>query len=255
VIGRAGLFLFLTLLFTGVFLAGIGATAYWLLLRTLPPEVVVPDVGGLSVVEAQQRLEQKGLGLLVSGEQPSAEVPAGHVIVSKPPPGRRVRRGRNIEVILSTGRELVEVPNVVEQPLESARRRLEQVGLHVGLEQRVWNDLVPEGHVVNQSPAPGIRVEKGSEVVLMVSRGPRPREEEVLPPEAGEVKTALVRVVIPPTPPTQHLEIIVRDDLGEHKVVDRYCSGGDEIATEVKGVGEVVVEVYLNEKLVTRRRL
>lgn len=254
-LARGMLLLTLSLLLTLVMLGSVGGMTYWVLLRTLPPEVQVPDVLGQPLEVAQRELSSRGLRLVITGAQADSQVPQGCVLAMKPPPGRMVRRGRQIEVLLSRGKELVAVPNVMEQPLEVARERLEEAGLHVGLEQEVWNDFVPEGHVVTQSPPPGVQVEKGSEVALAVSLGSRP-EAEKEGTTSPTRKSALVRVVVPPNPATQHLQILVRDENGIHTIMDRFCYGGEEVTTHVEGTGEeVVVEVYLNGRRVTQRPL
>jgi len=72
----------------------------------------------------------------------------------------------------------VEVPGVVAQSQDQARRQLEQRGLKV--EVREDRDAsAPNGTVVGQDPAPGTNVQRGATVTLRVSRpresGPAPK--------------------------------------------------------------------------------
>ncbi|MDQ7793669.1 MAG: Stk1 family PASTA domain-containing Ser/Thr kinase [bacterium] len=140
------------------------------------PEVIVPNVVGVSMVQAERRLAEFRLSGRVVGEQFHEEAPPGQVLRQRPEAGVLVREGRVIELWISRGRELVEeVPNVVGLPIREARLALFQEGLTVGGELPVYSDEIPAEFVVAQSPAPGTRgLIKGSPIYLDVSLGPEP---------------------------------------------------------------------------------
>jgi len=91
-------------------------------------------------------------------------VPLDHVIAATPSTDP-VRPGDTIVLTLSKGEDLVEVPNVITgQTIAQAREQLEALGFTV-------TSNVPaflEGAVVAsvQSPAPGDRLKRGSEVTV-----------------------------------------------------------------------------------------
>ncbi len=124
----------------------------------------VPDVTGLPVAEAEAAIT--GAGLAVSRAEPefSDEVPLDHVIAATPATDP-VRPGDTIVLTVSKGEDLVEVPNVITgQTIAQARGQLEALGFTV-------TSNVPaflEGAVVAsvQSPAPGERLKRGSEVTV-----------------------------------------------------------------------------------------
>jgi len=124
----------------------------------------VPDVTGLPVAEAEAAIT--GAGLAVSRAEPefSDEVPLDHVIAATPATDP-VRPGDTIVLTVSKGEDLIEVPNVITgQTIAQAREQLEALGFTV-------TSNVPEfleGAVVAsvQSPAPGERLKRGSEVTV-----------------------------------------------------------------------------------------
>jgi len=137
------------------------------------PEVLVPDLQNLSLVEAQAMVQRANLALQVVQEAYSDTVPAGAIISQDPPPERRVKEGRTVNVVVSLGPELIQVPNVVGRELEEARLLLEQARLRAGAVREVFHPEAKPGTVINQEPQPGVRVERGSSVSLVVSKGPQ----------------------------------------------------------------------------------
>lgn len=124
----------------------------------------VPDVTGLPVAEAEAAIT--GAGLAVGRAEPefSDEVPLDHVIAATPATDP-VRPGDTIVLTVSKGEDLVEVPNVITgQTIAQAREQLEALGFTVA--SNVPSFL--EGAVVAsvQSPAPGERLKRGSEVTV-----------------------------------------------------------------------------------------
>jgi serine/threonine-protein kinase len=67
---------------------------------------------------------------------------------------------------------MVSVPEVGGKPLGQAQSVLRDAGLESVVEE-AWSDA-PEGTVVGQDPKPGVSVEKGSQVRLVISKGPEP---------------------------------------------------------------------------------
>ncbi|MBW3578514.1 MAG: Stk1 family PASTA domain-containing Ser/Thr kinase [Actinobacteria bacterium] len=67
------------------------------------------------------------------------------------------------------------VPRVIGEPIAIAYGTLEAYGLTPRTAaDGVYHDTIPDGHVVDQDPAPGDEVEDGAVVVLTVSRGVQP---------------------------------------------------------------------------------
>jgi serine/threonine-protein kinase len=152
-------------------IGALGAAAWSLVGFLEVPEVKVPSIEGMALVEAQRELANAGLDWQVqTGGQYSLTVPAQAVISSKPPPGTPVKKGRRIDLVLSKGKETRQLSDVRNRPLEEARAILETDNFKVDVTQR--SAQAKEGTVIDQLPAPLTPVEAGSMVRLIVSSGP-----------------------------------------------------------------------------------
>jgi len=78
-----------------------------------------------------------------------------------------------VRALLPPPTELVGVPNVVGDPEDDAVDTLEGAGFEVQVETE-FDPEVSRGLVISQDPPAGDRVEEGTEVTLVVSRGPPP---------------------------------------------------------------------------------
>ena len=76
-----------------------------------------------------------------------------------------------VRSLLPPPTELVTVPNVVGQPEEDAVETLEDAGFEVQVDEE-FNEEVQRGLVIEQDPPANDRIEEGSEVTILVSRGP-----------------------------------------------------------------------------------
>jgi serine/threonine-protein kinase len=135
-------------------------------------EVVVPDLRGKPVEQAQAILADAGLRLEVLRREHHDRYPVNTVLDQTPPPGMRVREGRVIQVVVSQGPEMVQVPDVTNRPLHEARILITQARLRLGEVREAYHDRVPRGVVIAQEPAAQARVPRSSTVRLVVSKGP-----------------------------------------------------------------------------------
>jgi len=128
-----------------------------------PRPVVVPNVVGKTYDKAVETLGTKRFAVNRSDAY-SDSVEAGRVIRQDPVPGEEAPRDSTVEVVVSRGPDVVEVPNVLGEAVEDAVRILEQVG--VQLEDVV--NYRPGRAVRRQEPAPGTRVRRGEPVRLFM---------------------------------------------------------------------------------------
>jgi serine/threonine-protein kinase len=130
------------------------------------PQVEVPRVVGLLLPEATSRLRDAGLDWRVR-EVFSQEAP-NTVLRQNPPAGEQVAEGSVVELRVSKGENLIDVPNVVGQSESAATQILTDAGFEVS-SVAVFSDQEP-GIVVAQTPNGGQLV-KGSTVEIEVSQG------------------------------------------------------------------------------------
>lgn len=135
-------------------------------------EVIVPDLVGTHKDEAEGELEKLGLKLSVVDEVYSDEYDAGIIVSQRTEPETKVKEGFTIEVVVSKGRQLVKVPNLVNRSIDEIGSILKEAGLKEGAVDFQYSDTVPANIIMKQDPEPFTEVESGTKVNLIVSQGP-----------------------------------------------------------------------------------
>lgn len=136
-----------------------------------PAEILAPSVENMSYEEAAATLRRDNLNIAIDGEEASSDIAEGYVIRQNPPAGTTLRSGATVGVVISTGTEEVEVPDVRNLTAEEARNTLEARGLVIGEQTEAYDDQVAEGRVISQSLLAGEKVAKGETVDLVLSLG------------------------------------------------------------------------------------
>lgn len=137
-------------------------------------EVQVPNLQGMELKEATDKLASLDLKIAVAGRNFSDEIEKDLIISQEPAADQTVKTGREIAVVLSKGPEMVSVPNIVGLSQGDAEIQLRNSGLVLGPVAQNYDDRYALGMVVSQSPAPGAEAAKGSKVNLLVSKGKTP---------------------------------------------------------------------------------
>ena len=168
---RAGLWALL-----GLLLAALVAVLLLVLPGMLnrPPtvqRVAVPEVVGRTLPQAQAALTQAGLRPGTPTEQPSDTVADGSVISVDPTQGAQVPRGTEVRLVVSTGPETVEVPELAGRTQKEAEKALGDAGLDLGDVSKVESTERSKGEVVSSDPAPGDAVAPATKVDLEVASG------------------------------------------------------------------------------------
>lgn len=143
-----------------------------LLVSRGPELFAVPNVVGRGADDARAVLKEAQLAAGKTSEAYDESVPAGRVISQKPLPDKQVRRATQVALVVSRGPAPVDVPSIVGKPAGEAVRILESAGLSGRESGQEFSRGVPAGNVVSQAPAGG-RLERGSEVEFVLSKGPR----------------------------------------------------------------------------------
>ncbi len=136
-------------------------------------ELSVPDVSGQDYDTAKSTLE--GAGFEVNKvEEASSSVEEGKVISTTPASGAAAKAGDTITVKVSTGEEEEQnfvMPNYAGQDQNTAVSELQNTyGCKVTVNQE-YNTTYAAGKVIATSPTAGSAVQKGSEVLIAVSKG------------------------------------------------------------------------------------
>jgi eukaryotic-like serine/threonine-protein kinase len=86
--------------------------------------------------------------------------------------GNEVLPGRVVRVVSSIGPAPRTVPDLVGLTFTDAQATVEPLALGVSEAERQFSDTVPIDTVISQTPLPGEQVERGTGVVVVVSKGP-----------------------------------------------------------------------------------
>ncbi|MGB9013672.1 MAG: PASTA domain-containing protein [Aeromicrobium sp.] len=133
-----------------------------------PTTVTVPAVAGKEEQVATRLLTEAGF-TVETEERADADIAAGRVIESDPAEGTDAEPGSTVTLMLSTGPEQVTIPDLQGFSYDSAKQRLEDLGLKV--KKDTADDQAEANQVINTNPTSGESVEVGSTVTIIVSRG------------------------------------------------------------------------------------
>ena len=146
-------------------------------------EVTIPEVAQRPVEEVVDELTALGLEP-VQIPHTDPEIPVGHVISSDPIAGKRLAVGSEITLVVSTGKPILSVPNVMGMSPVDARHALEEAGFRVEPENEARPSTSDDqDKVVDTDPAPGAQVPSDRPVRLIVGSGP---EEVEVPGVVGQ---------------------------------------------------------------------
>jgi len=134
--------------------------------------VVVPNLVGMDVRQANIIMEENGLASGAVSETHSEQAARGEVMSQAPAPGGIVKRGDMIDLLVSLGRWPVrfKMPYLEGLAPEDAILILERSQLNLGQIRHVQRTDRPKGVVVEQEPSSGYPVISGTLVNLKVNR-------------------------------------------------------------------------------------
>ena len=135
-----------------------------------PERYAVPPLAGRTQGEAEKLLTNARLTLGQVSPAFSETMPTGQVISTLPAADTSVKRATAVALVISKGRQPIEVQNWTGKPADQALKALTDAKLKVATKQD-WSDTVPKGSVISQSPATGTLFQ-GDPVALVVSKGP-----------------------------------------------------------------------------------
>lgn len=126
----------------------------------------VPDVVGLAHEQAELVIE--GAGFAAELVWVDDETARGRVVGTRPAAATPIELAGEIKLLVSAGPPLVEVPELSSRPLADVRETLERLGLRLGTVTESAGGGTP-GTVLDQNPAAGTEVARGTEVTVTVA--------------------------------------------------------------------------------------
>jgi len=132
--------------------------------------VTIPILENRLQADAEKQLTDSGLVVDVQQES-SDSIEAGRVIRSEPGEGEKVDEGSTVALFVSSGADVVTVPDVRGMKKDDAVKQLEGEGVQVGTVEVDHDPDIDADRVTKTDPAIGDEVARDSKVTLYVSDG------------------------------------------------------------------------------------
>jgi len=148
----------------------------WVALRSdlfeSPPEQKqVPNLIGLSEDDARDAIVEAGLSVGDVGFETDAEVAEGLVTRQTPNRDQYVDPSTSVDIVVSSGKPMVDVPFIVGATQDEARQQLRNAKLDPQFTSEDSDE--PQGQVLATNPQAGTSVREGSSVQVTISKGPK----------------------------------------------------------------------------------
>lgn len=141
---------------------------------TAIPDVVVPDVAGYSVIDAENALKNVGFEVNVQTQKEESEtVEKGKVIRTDPVAGRSIKKGSLITLYESLGKEIYVVEDYTGKNSIEVKTLLENVyHLSVKVEEKDGEagKEYSQDEIIGQSVKVGTKLSEGDEIILYVAK-------------------------------------------------------------------------------------
>ena len=136
------------------------------------PNVTVPDVSGMSVVDAEQVLTDAGFVVNTDTIKVADEnYKEGEVVKTDPIKGRSIKKGQSITIYESLGEKKYKVEDFTGKNYIEVKTLLESVhGLVVKVEKKDVenNDDIDDQTIIEQSVSSGTELKAGDEIILYI---------------------------------------------------------------------------------------
>ena len=134
-------------------------------------EITIPDVNGLTIVEAESILKQQGLSVASDLiEKEIDDIEPGKVVGTSPQQGRTVKKGTLISIIIAKETGKITISNYEGQDYKNVQANLTNAGLNVLVEQKKIEkqeqSKYKENTIVSQSALAGTKLDKGDTIIL-----------------------------------------------------------------------------------------
>ena len=148
----------------------IAVCSWWFLIR----QVIIPDVEGMTVQKAEQRLHQQNLRIGKITRVNSQAVDKNRIVSTNPDVSHKTRVSTPINLTVSTGVKQLQMADYVGEDYSSVAANLRRKGFQVHQEP-VYSDDIDKGQIIKQNHKKGTIVKPVSNTIIFrVSAGKEP---------------------------------------------------------------------------------
>ena len=163
-----------------------------------PAKITIQSVEGMDEDAAKKALVKQGFAsknITVTSEY-SSDVDSGKAIRTNPAEGTEVSADSKITLYISKGEkkpDKVAVPPIVGMYASDAAATLAANNLSDGgTSSEEYSDDYAEGTIISQSPEAGEKVNEGTSISYVVSKGPKPADQVKVPSLTGKTLGAAI---------------------------------------------------------------
>ena len=148
----------------------IAICSWWFLIR----QVIIPDVEGMTVLKAEQRLHQQNLRIGKITRVNSQAVDKNRIVSTNPDVSHKTRVSTPINLTVSTGVKQLQMADYVGEDYSSVAANLRRKGFQVHQEP-VYSDDIDKGQIIRQNHKKGTIVKPAANTIIFrVSAGKEP---------------------------------------------------------------------------------
>ncbi|MQB96948.1 Stk1 family PASTA domain-containing Ser/Thr kinase [Limosilactobacillus reuteri] len=148
----------------------IAVCSWWFLIR----QVIIPDVEGMTVLKAEQRLHQQNLRIGKITRVNSQAVDKNRIVSTNPDVSHKTRVSTPINLTVSTGVKQLQMADYVGEDYSSVAANLRRKGFQVHQEP-VYSDDIDKGQIIRQNHKKGTIVKPAANTITFrVSAGKEP---------------------------------------------------------------------------------
>ena len=225
ILAAAAVLLFVGLMFSFLWKTVIGD------MLTPPETYPVPDLVGKTLDEVKADSELLGRFKLVEGETITDEAEPGTIIEQEPKAKSQVGETETeITVTISGGLETVPMISLTDMDFNQACALLREMGLKPVIPPDYENhDTIAQNHIISYTPLEGVSLPLGTEVHMVVSRGPKV-ETLKMPDLRGKTQEDAEREIKMCKLTPGRMDPQPDDTVEEGKVISQYPTAGTEVS-------------------------
>ncbi|WP_163101454.1 Stk1 family PASTA domain-containing Ser/Thr kinase [Peribacillus alkalitolerans] len=162
--------------------------------------IELTDYTGRNREDIQEFLDSAGFKEIRYNEEFSDDTEPGEILNQFPSPGSEVVPSETVlELTVSKGRDKIVLKDLTQFNRRSLEDYATETGLKIEVDREENSDTIEQGSVISQTPGPYSKVDKGSTVKVVISKG-----KEEIPPK---VETREITIPYEPAIPGQAQEV------------------------------------------------
>jgi serine/threonine-protein kinase len=205
-----------------VVLTGLGA---WFIHNQDQNTIKVPNFIGLDVTAAEKLAESKGI-TIEENEDYSDEYDKDTVFYQSVRKGKRIDKSETIVLKISKGKNVIDMPNLLDLSLSEAIEVIKSSGLILADTQYVASDK-EIGTVVSQSINAGVKVAPDTEITISVSEGTSTKSIPV--PDVENMEVSKAKELLEDNNLIVSIEESFSSTIDDGNVITQSIEGGTEV--------------------------